>query len=185
MHESVFDPLWMARTTLRPTVAMTYPLAQGHDIRTPNPRRPPVREQRGVLACRLHLFERERSVAVRMAFVGGGPWTASRRSRRQSSRCCRRLRRRSRVQPTEYGYGVNISMQRGVRMFQHGDRAADTVRASRWCRRNSSASLSSPTGRREPAADGTEGDGASYSALPEPATRTRGRPCRPDDRRRR
>ena len=31
MDELVFRPLGMQRTTLRPTVAMTYPLAQGHD----------------------------------------------------------------------------------------------------------------------------------------------------------
>jgi CubicO group peptidase (beta-lactamase class C family) len=30
MQQKVFAPLGMARTTLRPTVAMTYPLAQGH-----------------------------------------------------------------------------------------------------------------------------------------------------------
>ena len=32
MRELLFEPLGMARTTLRPTVAMTYPLAQGHDV---------------------------------------------------------------------------------------------------------------------------------------------------------
>ena len=31
MEERVFRPLGMARTTLRPTMAMTYPLAQGHE----------------------------------------------------------------------------------------------------------------------------------------------------------
>jgi CubicO group peptidase (beta-lactamase class C family) len=31
MQEKVFAPLGMARTTLRPTLAMTWPLAQGHD----------------------------------------------------------------------------------------------------------------------------------------------------------
>src|SRR6185436_7169616 len=31
MKERVFDPLGMKRTTLRPLVAMTWPLAQGHD----------------------------------------------------------------------------------------------------------------------------------------------------------
>jgi len=31
MQEKVFAPLGMQRTTLRPTLAMTYPLAQGHD----------------------------------------------------------------------------------------------------------------------------------------------------------
>jgi CubicO group peptidase (beta-lactamase class C family) len=32
MEERVFRPLGMARTTLRPTIAMTFPLAQGHDV---------------------------------------------------------------------------------------------------------------------------------------------------------
>jgi CubicO group peptidase (beta-lactamase class C family) len=32
MQELVFDPLEMARTTFDPTVAMTYPLAQSHDL---------------------------------------------------------------------------------------------------------------------------------------------------------
>jgi CubicO group peptidase (beta-lactamase class C family) len=31
MSQSIFKPLGMTRTTFRPTVAMTYPLAQGHD----------------------------------------------------------------------------------------------------------------------------------------------------------
>src|SRR5690606_12635724 len=32
MQELVFDPLAMARTTFDPTIAMTYPLAQAHDL---------------------------------------------------------------------------------------------------------------------------------------------------------
>lgn len=32
MDEVLFEPLGMRRTTLRPTMAMTYPLAQGHDL---------------------------------------------------------------------------------------------------------------------------------------------------------
>jgi CubicO group peptidase (beta-lactamase class C family) len=32
MHERLFAPLGMTRTTFRPTLAMTYPLAQGHDV---------------------------------------------------------------------------------------------------------------------------------------------------------
>jgi CubicO group peptidase (beta-lactamase class C family) len=32
MRELLFEPLGMSRTTLRPTVAMTYPFAQGHDV---------------------------------------------------------------------------------------------------------------------------------------------------------
>jgi CubicO group peptidase (beta-lactamase class C family) len=32
MEERVFRPLGMTRTTLRPTMAMTFPLAQGHDF---------------------------------------------------------------------------------------------------------------------------------------------------------
>jgi CubicO group peptidase (beta-lactamase class C family) len=35
MEARVFQPLGMARTTLRPTVAMTYPLAQGHEAAGP------------------------------------------------------------------------------------------------------------------------------------------------------
>jgi len=35
MEARVFRPLGMARTTLRPTVAMTYPLAQGHEAAGP------------------------------------------------------------------------------------------------------------------------------------------------------
>jgi CubicO group peptidase (beta-lactamase class C family) len=32
MRDRIFAPLGMTRTTLRPTVAMTFPLAQGHDV---------------------------------------------------------------------------------------------------------------------------------------------------------
>lgn len=37
MQEILFHPLGMRRTTLRPTVAMTYPLAQGHDLSAGQP----------------------------------------------------------------------------------------------------------------------------------------------------
>jgi CubicO group peptidase (beta-lactamase class C family) len=38
LEESIFKPLGMSRTTLRPMVAMTYPLAQGHEETPQGPR---------------------------------------------------------------------------------------------------------------------------------------------------
>jgi len=32
LEERIFKPLGMTRTTLRPTMAMTWPLVQGHDV---------------------------------------------------------------------------------------------------------------------------------------------------------
>jgi CubicO group peptidase (beta-lactamase class C family) len=37
MHERLFEPLGMTRTTFRPTLAMTYPLAQGHESESGRP----------------------------------------------------------------------------------------------------------------------------------------------------
>src|SRR5688572_8004874 len=73
LHEGVFAPLGMARTTLRPTVAMTYPLAQGHDIEDGKPVvvRPFANNAASWPAGSIFSNVNDLSRFV-MAFVGGG-----------------------------------------------------------------------------------------------------------------
>ena len=119
MQEKVFAPLGMQRTTLRPTVAMTYPLAQGHS--------------------------NNREV-IRPAADNAATWPAGSvfSSVRDLSRFVIALLNEGRLegkqllpaavvkrittgyvdypgrQPAKYGYGLTIGTFRGSRVIEHG-----------------------------------------------------------------
>jgi CubicO group peptidase (beta-lactamase class C family) len=122
MNERVFAPLGMSRTTLRPTMAMTYPLAQGHDLRAGKPVvvRPAANNAASWPAGSIFSNVHDLSRFV-VAFVNGG-----------------KLDGRTVISPNvierlsspyveipgsrgnHYGYGLEIREERGVRTLKHG-----------------------------------------------------------------
>ena len=121
LHESVFAPLGMARTTLRPTVAMTYPLAQGHDIADGKPVvvRPFANNAASWPAGSIFSNVNDLSRFV-MAFVGGGLVDGKQVMSPAAIAMVSTPAAKIPGSDNEYGYGVTISTQRGVRVVQHG-----------------------------------------------------------------
>src|SRR5882724_5842193 len=88
MNESLFKPLGMTSTTFRPTVAMTYPLAQGHNAAgksTPTVVRPFADNAASWPAGSMFSNVLELSRFI-IAFMNGGSSKASRCCLRKSSR---------------------------------------------------------------------------------------------------
>lgn len=121
MHASVFSPLGMTRTTLRPTVAMTYPLAQGHDVVDGKAVvvRPFANNAASWPAGSIFSSVEDLARFV-MAFVGGGRVDGKQAI---SPAVIAMLSTPAAKIPggeNEYGYGLNVGMYRGVRLIQHG-----------------------------------------------------------------
>jgi CubicO group peptidase (beta-lactamase class C family) len=122
MQERVFSPLGMSRSTFRPTLAMTYPLAQGHDATASTPPsviRPAADNvanwPAGSMFSNVH--DLSRYVA---AFMNGG-----RIAGRQvlSPAVIAKLSTPHAAIPggaSSYGYGLTIGERRGIRILQHG-----------------------------------------------------------------
>jgi len=123
MSESIFKPLGMAHTTFRPTVAMTYPLAQGHNAAagaTPTVVRPFADNAASWPAGSMFTNVLDLSRFL-IAFLNGGkiegkqvlfPQVIAKLSTPQVS---------IPSDPTaKYGYGLMISNYRGVRVVEHG-----------------------------------------------------------------
>ena len=148
LQESLFAPLGMSRTTLRPTVAMTYPLAQGHDVADGKPVvvRPFANNAASWPAGSIFSSVNDLSRFV-MAFVGGG--AVGGKQVMSPAVIAMLSTPAAKIPGSDNEYRVRRQHQRAAGSngsFSTGDRAADTVRASRWCRRNSSASFTWPTG---------------------------------------
>lgn len=123
MSESIFKPLGMARTTFRPTVALTYPLAAGHNATPFNPTPRVVRRFADSSArwpaesMFSNVFDLSRFI---VAFMNGGklegkqvlsPSVIAKLSTPQVSIPSR--------PDAKYGYGLMISNYRGVRVVEH------------------------------------------------------------------
>ena len=122
MNERVFAPLGMSRTTLRPTMAMTYPLAQGHDLRAGKPVvvRPAANNAASWPAGSIFSNVHDLSRFV-IAFVNGGkldgrlPISANVIARLSSPYV-----EIPGSRGAHYGYGLEIREERGVRTLKHG-----------------------------------------------------------------
>jgi CubicO group peptidase (beta-lactamase class C family) len=123
MNESIFKPLGMASTTFRPTMAMTYPLAQGHNAAgkaAPTVVRPFADNAASWPAGSMFTNVLDLSRFI-IAFLNGGklegkqvlsPQVIARLSTPQVS---------IPSQPdAKYGYGLMFSNYRGVRVIEHG-----------------------------------------------------------------
>jgi CubicO group peptidase (beta-lactamase class C family) len=127
MNQLLFQPLGMHRTTLRPIMAMTYPLAQGHDVlageATPRVVRPFTDDARywgnGGVFTSVVDFSR-----FAIAFLNGGkidgaqalsPTVIAKLSTPYVDMPGANL-----AEQPKHAYGLNIRDDRGVRMLQHG-----------------------------------------------------------------
>jgi CubicO group peptidase (beta-lactamase class C family) len=121
MHDSLFEPLGMTRTTLRPTVAMTYPLAQGHDVTAGKAAviRPSANNAASWPAGSIFSSAIDLARFV-IAFVGGGRVDGKEAISPAVITMLTTPAAKIPGSTGEYGYGVNISTQRGVRVIQHG-----------------------------------------------------------------
>lgn len=123
MNDRLFAPLGMARTTFRPTVAMTYPLAQGHDARAgqqPFIVRPHANNAASWPAGSIFSSVLDLSRFV-IAFMNGGRIDGK---QVLPPAVITRLSTPYVAIPgdadSRYGYGLIVRTYRGVRMLQHG-----------------------------------------------------------------
>ena len=123
MSERLFKPLGMTRTTFRPTMAMTYPLAQGHNANgksEPTVARPFADNSASWPAGSMftNVFDLSRFV---IAFMNDGKLDG--KQVLQPSVIAKLSTPRIRI-PTssteKYGYGLMISEYRGVHVVEHG-----------------------------------------------------------------
>jgi CubicO group peptidase (beta-lactamase class C family) len=119
MQEKVFAPLGMKRTTLRPTMAMTYPLAQGHS----NNReiiRPAADNAASWPAGSVFSNVKDLSRFV-IAILNDGRLDGK---QALPAGVVKRITTGyvdyPGREPAKYGYGLTIRTFRGVRMFEHG-----------------------------------------------------------------
>lgn len=121
LHESLFAPLGMKSTTLRPLVAMTYPLAQGHEQTPQGPRviRPAANNAASWPAGSIFSSVVDLSRFV-IAFMNDG------RIDGQHVLVPAVIRRltapHAKVPGTDafYGYGLQVTKDRGVEVVSHG-----------------------------------------------------------------
>jgi len=136
LNDSLFAPLGMSRTTLRPTVAMTYPLAQGHDVVDPStgsgsPRAASRGEGKPVVvrpfannaaswpAGSIFSSVQDLSRFV-IAFVDGGRIDGRQAIAPAVVTMLSTPAAKPPGAPGNYGYGVTVTTVRGVRVVQHG-----------------------------------------------------------------
>ncbi len=121
LNESLFKPLGMNRTTLRPTMAMTYPLAQGHNITNGKPVvvRPMADNSASWPAGSIFSSVADLSRFV-TAFVNGGKLDGKQVLAASLIAKLSAPHVKLPGSDAHYGYGLMIREQRGVRIIQHG-----------------------------------------------------------------
>jgi CubicO group peptidase (beta-lactamase class C family) len=124
MNDRVFQPLGMKRTTLRPTMAMTYPLAQGHDERAGS-QAPvivrPAADNVGNWPAGSVFSNVEDLARFVVAFTNGG--TIDGRQVLPAGAVERMSSPHVEIpgsEPASYGYGLDVGTDRGVRTLTHG-----------------------------------------------------------------
>lgn len=123
MSESIFKPLGMNRTTFRPTVAMTYPLAQGHNApgkSAPTVVRPFADNAASWPAGSMFTNVGDLSRFL-IAFMNGGMLEGKQVLSPQLIARLSTPKVSITSQPqAKYGYGLMFGNYRGVRMVEHG-----------------------------------------------------------------
>jgi len=122
LSESLFKPLGMSRTTLRPTVAMTYPLAQGHNASRDGKFeviRPMADNSASWPAGSMFSSAMDLSRLV-IAFLNGGKVDGKQAI---SPALIEKLSTPQAAIPgseNKYAYGLMITNYRGVKIVEHG-----------------------------------------------------------------
>jgi CubicO group peptidase (beta-lactamase class C family) len=121
MAERLFKPLGMTRTTLRPTLAMTWPLALGHEVRGGKAAvvRPQADNAGTWPAGQIYSSVTELT-RFATAFMDGGKLEGKQVI---DEKVIEALTRPYVPRPgteTHYGYGLGVSTERGVRILEHG-----------------------------------------------------------------
>ncbi len=121
VRDLIFTPLGMSTTTFRPTVAMTYPLAQGHDVTDGKATviRPFADNTASWPAGSIFSNVLDLSRFV-MAFVGGGTLEGKAVLPAKVIATVSTPATTIPGSDSAYGYGLNIDSFRGVRLIQHG-----------------------------------------------------------------
>lgn len=117
---SIFAPLGMSRTTFRPTVAMTYPLAQGHDLVDGKPRiiRPSANNAASWPAGSIFSSVMDLSRWM-MTFVNGGVLDGRQVIPAGVFTTISAPRAAIPGSTNRYGYGVQVGTWRGLAMVEH------------------------------------------------------------------
>lgn len=124
VQDTVLTPLDMKRATYRPTMAMTYPLAQGHTYHAPTKKlevlRPvwnnTVRWPSGFLFCSAPVFSQ-----FCIAMMNGGRYGAKQALPAETVRLMLtpQMKTGGTNSDRAYSYGLNVLTHRGVKVAQH------------------------------------------------------------------
>jgi CubicO group peptidase (beta-lactamase class C family) len=121
MHERLFRPLGMTRTTLRPTLAMTWPLALGHEVRSGKPAIVRPQADNAATWPAGQMYSSVNDLArFATAFMDGGKLDG-----RQVLPPAVITKLSAPLVPRpgddgHYGYGLSVSDERGVHILSHG-----------------------------------------------------------------
>lgn len=121
VRDLLFTPLGMSTTTFRPTVAMTYPLAQGHDVADGKATviRPFADNAASWPAGSIFSNVRDLSRFV-MAFVGGGTLEGKAVLPAKVISTVSTPAAKVPGGDRHYGYGLSLGTYRGLRLVEHG-----------------------------------------------------------------
>jgi CubicO group peptidase (beta-lactamase class C family) len=119
MNESLFKPLGMQRTTLRPTMAMTYPLAQGHEGVPPKVIRPAADNAGNWPAGSMFSSVLDLSRWV-IAFLHDGQLEGKQVLSPSLIATMSAPHANIPGSQNKYGYGLQLGTYRGVRLIEHG-----------------------------------------------------------------
>jgi CubicO group peptidase (beta-lactamase class C family) len=120
MEERIFHPLGMSRTTLRPTMAMTYPLAQGHELVAGKPRivRPAADNSSGWPAGSIFTNTSDLARFV-IAFLNDGRIGGKQVLDTKVLALMSAPHAAIPGSKQSYGYGLEVADWRGVHLLQH------------------------------------------------------------------
>jgi CubicO group peptidase (beta-lactamase class C family) len=119
MNESLFKPLGMQRTTLRPTFAMTWPLAQGHEGVPPKVIRPAADNAGNWPAGSMFSSVLDLSRWV-IAFLHGGQLDGKQMLSPSLLATMSSPHANIPGSQNKYGYGLQLGTYRGVKLIEHG-----------------------------------------------------------------
>jgi len=121
VEERLFKPLGMARSTYRPTMAMTRPLAQGHEVVAGKPAviRPAADNAASWPAGSMFSNVQDLARFV-LAFLDGGKLDGKQALPAELVATLSTRRADIPGSTGGYGYGLNVSRERGVSWVQHG-----------------------------------------------------------------